>query len=96
MAIDMQEWATVPQSSEGATVSRVAIDMQEWATVPQWSEGVTVSRVVTGSNPSGAASKLRQFHLPHFASVFRERLKSPFYQMSMPGEVRDPTPGVNV
>ena len=51
---------------------------------------------VLGSN----ASELWQFHLPSFASVFRnlETLKAvgPFYLASVPGEVKDPTQNVNV
>ena len=31
------------------------------------------NRVVEGSNPTGAAWKLWQFLLPHFASVFRKK-----------------------
>ncbi len=31
---------------------------------------------IAGSNPTGAARKLWQFPLPHFASVFRKRHKS--------------------
>ena len=40
------------------------------------------------------ASELWQFHLPRFASVFSdETLKAvdPFYLVSMPGEIKDPT-----
>ena len=40
-------------------------------------------------------SKLGQFRSPHFACVFRKRLKvvGPFSLVSMPGEVKDPTKG---
>ena len=49
-------------------------------------------RVFAGSNPTGTAWKLWQFTLPHFASVFRKRLKPVglFGLVSMPGEVKIP------
>ena len=49
------------------------------------------------SRPPAAVSKPGQFHSPHFARVFRETLKAvgPFYLVSVPGEVKDPTQGVN-
>ena len=58
-------------------------------------------RVVAGSNPTGAASKLGKVCLPHIACVFRMRHYNllpvgPFYLVSMPGEVKDPTHGVNM
>ena len=54
-------------------------------------ELATDNRVVVGSNPAGAAWKLWQFPLPHFASVFRMRHYKPtFYLGSMPGEVKYP------
>ena len=45
-----------------------------------------------------AVSKLRQFLHPTFACVWEETLKAggPFCLVSMPGEVKDPTQGVNV
>ena len=43
----------------------------------------TVNRGYGGSIPPTAVSKLRQFC-------------GPFYLVSMPGEVKDPTQGVNV
>ena len=53
-----------------------------------------------GSIPPTTISKLRQFLSPHIACVFRkiETLKAggPFYLVSMPGEVKDPTQWVNV
>ena len=41
---------------------------------------------------------LGNFIHPTFACVFQEKLKAggPFYLVSMPGEVKDPTQGVNV
>ena len=52
-----------------------------------------------GSIPPAAISKLRQFHSPHICMCLTEEtLKAggPFYLVSMPGEVKDPTQGVNV
>ena len=48
-----------------------------------------------GSIPAAAILILRQFCSPH---ITEETLKAggPFYLVSMPGEVQDPTPGVNV
>ena len=56
-----------------------------------------VNRGGGGSIPPTAVSKLRQFYSPRLC-VSEEILKSdgPFYLMSMPGEVKDPTQGVNV
>ena len=58
----------------------------------------TVNRGDGGSIPPTAVSKLRLFLHPTFACVFRKRLKAggPFCLVSMPGEVKDPTQGVNV
>ena len=57
----------------------------------------TVNRGDDGSIPPTAVSKLRQFRLPHICLCLSEETKSPFYLMSMPGEVKDPTQGgVNV
>ena len=58
-----------------------------------------INRGDGGSIPSAAVSKLRQFHLPHIClCLSEETLKAggPFYLVSMPGEVKDPTQGVNV
>ena len=46
----------------------------------------------------GLVSKPGQFRSPNFACIFRKRLKAvgPFYLVSMPEEVKDPTQGVNV
>ena len=57
----------------------------------------TVNRGNGDSIPTAAILKLRQFHsltLP----VSEEKLKSsgPFYLVSMSGELKDPTQGVNV
>ena len=52
-----------------------------------------------GSIPPTAVSKLKQFHSPHIClCLSEETLKAggPFYLVSMPGEVKDPTQGVNV
>ena len=59
----------------------------------------TVNRGDGGSIPPTAVSKLRQFRLPHiYLCLSEETLKAggPFYPVSMPGEVKDPTQGVNV
>ena len=52
-----------------------------------------------GSIPPTAISKLRQFRSPHIClCLSEENLKDggPFYLVSMPGEVKVPTQGVNV
>ena len=52
-----------------------------------------------GSIPPTAAMKLRQFRSPHIClCLSEETLKAggPFYLVSMLGEVKDPTQGVNV
>ena len=59
----------------------------------------TVNRGDSGSIPHTAVSKLRQFRSPHIClCVSEETLKAggPFCLVSMPGEVKDPTQGVNV
>ena len=59
----------------------------------------TVNRGDGGSIPPAAVSKLRQFRLPHIClCLSEETLKAggPFYLVSMPGEVKDPTQGVHV
>ena len=53
------------------------------------------NRVVVGSNPTEAALKRWQFPLPHWANWCLSEVGS-FYLVSMPGEVKDPTQGVNV
>ena len=58
----------------------------------------TISRGDGGSFPPAAVSKLRQFRSPHIClRLSEETLKAggPFYLVSMPGEVKDPTQGVN-
>ena len=58
---------------------------------------LAIGRCGTGSNPTAEnfASELWQFRLPRFASecLSEETLKAvgPFYLVSMPGEVKDPT-----
>ena len=62
-------------------------------------ERQTVNRGDAGSIPPTAVSKLRQFRSPHIClCLSEETLKAggPFYLVSMPGEVQDPTQGVNV
>ena len=59
----------------------------------------TVNRGDGGSIPSATVSKLRQFRLSHIClCLSEETLKAggPFYLVSMPGEVKDPTQGANV
>ena len=62
-------------------------------------ESRTVNRGDGGSIPPTAVSKLKAilFH-PTFACHSEETLKAggPFYLVSMPGEVKDPTQRVNV
>ena len=52
-----------------------------------------------GSIPPTAVLKLKHFHSPHIClCLSEETLKAggPFYLVTMPGEVKDPTQGVNV
>ena len=56
----------------------------------------TVNRGEDGSIPPAAVMKLKQFHSPHIClCLSEETLKAggPFYLVSMPGEVKDPTRG---
>ena len=58
-----------------------------------------VNRGDGGSIPPTAISKIRQFPSPHIClCLSEETLKAggPFYLVSMPGEEKDPTQGVNV
>ena len=58
-----------------------------------------VNRGDSGSIPPTAVSKRRQFFFnSHCLCLSEETLKpgGPFYLVSMPGEVKDPTQGVNV
>ena len=60
------------------------------------SGGCTVERRTVNRGDSGsiAVSKLRQFHSPHICvCLSEETLKAggPFYLVSIPGEVKDPT-----
>ena len=59
----------------------------------------TVNRGDGGSIPPTAVSKLRQFRSPHICLCLSEetlKASGPFYLVSMPGEVKVPTQGVNV
>ena len=59
----------------------------------------TVNRGDGGSIPHTAVSKRRQFCSPHICQCLSEetlKADGPFYLVSMPGEVKDPTQGVNV
>ena len=59
----------------------------------------TVNRGDGGSIPPTAVSKLGQFRLLHTClCLSEESLKAggPFYLVSIPGEGKDPTQGVNV
>ena len=68
-----------------------------WGAVAQWLERATDNRVVAGSNPAEAVWKHWQFPLgtPLCQCLSEETLKAvgPFYVVSMPGEVKDPTRG---
>ena len=57
-----------------------------------------VNRGDGGSISPATVSKLRQFRSPHIRLTQEATLKAggPFYLVSMPGEVKDPTQGVNV
>ena len=58
----------------------------------------TIYRGDVGSIQPAAVLKFRQFRSPHIACVLEEALKTGglFYLVSMPGEVKYPTQGVNV
>ena len=59
----------------------------------------TVNRGDSGSIPPTAVLKFRLFRSPHIClRLSEETLKAggPFYLVSMPGEVKDHTQGVNV
>ena len=59
----------------------------------------TVNRGDGGSIPPAAISKLKQFNPPHICLCLSGKtLKAggPFYLVSMPGEIMEPTQGVNV
>ena len=82
-----------PQSHKGAlvycTVGSGGRAVEHW----------TVNRGDGGSIPPTAVSKLRQFRSPRVClCLSEETLKAggPFYLVSMAGEVKDPTQGVNV
>ena len=59
----------------------------------------TINQGDGGSIPPTAALKLRQFHSPHICLCLSEetlKTSGPFYLVSLPGEVKDPTQGVNM
>ena len=59
----------------------------------------TINRGDGGSTPPVAVSKLRKFRSPHICLCLSEETLNaggPFYLVSMPGEVKDPTYMVNV
>ena len=62
-------------------------------------ERQTVNRGDSGSIPTATVSKHRQFCNPTFACLSEETIPlkagAPFYLVSMPGKVKDPTQGVN-
>ena len=66
--------------------------------VTQWLELVTDDQVFAGSNPTEAAGKLCQFPSPTLPESSGTTLNAvgSFYLVSMPGEVKYPTHGVNV
>ena len=77
----------------GGWASRMALSLGKW-----WPPG-TVNRGDTGSIPPTTVSKLRQFSLSRICRCLSEetlKADGPFYLVSMPGEVKDPTQGVNV
>ena len=73
-------------------------DSRDLGSVGRAVERRTVNRGHCGSIPPTAVSKLRQFRSPHIACLSEETIKAggPFYLVSMPGEIKDPTQGVNV
>ena len=75
--------------------------MMKWGAVAQWIERATDNRVVARSNPTETAWKLLAISFtPLCQCLSEETLKAvgPFYMylVPMPGEVKDPTQGVNV
>ena len=70
-----------------------------WGAVAQWLERATDNRVIAGSNPIEAFWKLQMAisFTPLCQCLSEETVKAvgPFYLVSMPGEVKDPTRGVN-
>ena len=59
----------------------------------------TINRGDGGSIPPTAVSKLKQFRSSHICLCLAEddtKSRCPFYLVSMPGEVNDPTQEVNV
>ena len=67
--------------------------------MPQWIERATDNRVVASSNPTEKCLEaLAISFTPLCQCLSEETLKAvcPFYLVSMSGEVKDPTQGVNV
>ena len=77
----------------------VKFRITSWGAVVQWLERATDDRVVACLNSTEAAWKtLAISFTPHCQCLSEETLKTvgPFYLVSVPGEVKDPTQGVNV
>ena len=67
---------------------------EEW-----WSRGKALDYQLREQLPPAVVSELGQFRSPHIClCLSEETLKAggPFYLVSMPGGVKDPTQGVNV
>ena len=81
-----------------STWTRVYMDMYVVGSGGRAVERRTVNRGDGGSIPPVTVSKPRQFRPPYICLFSEETLKpgGPFYLVSMPGEVKDPTQGVNV
>ena len=56
----------------------------------------SIYRPKVRSSPPAAVLKLRLFHSPHICLCLSEETLKGFDLVSMPGEVKDPTQGVNV
>ena len=87
------------------SVLRYVLKCSKTSVIFQWGSGGraverrTINRGDGGSIPPTAVSKLRQVRSPHIClGLSEETLKAggPFYLVSMPGEVKDPTQGVIV
>ena len=62
----------------------------------RWSRGRGVSRGDSGSIPPSAVSKLSQFRSPNICLCLSEETitaDGPFYLVSVPGDVKNPTQG---
>ena len=66
--------------------------LAEWVRALTWT-GDRVVLAVSESRCGNFASDLWEFHIPCFANCLSESKKAvgPFYLVSMPGEVKDPT-----